>query len=45
MNLDPFISIYMAYSQAKSDIKKSGRQPLVLKDQGGVLGVYIGSLS
>ena len=45
INLYPLISIYMAYSQAKSNIKKSGRQRLVLQYQGGVLGVCNGCLS
>ncbi len=36
----PVISVDMAGGQAKSKTKKNGWQPLILEDQGGVLGVY-----
>jgi len=36
----PVIPVEMAGGQVKSNTKKNGRQPLILKDQGEVLGAY-----
>ena len=41
----PLVVVDMVRSQAKSKIKKNRRQPPVLKDQGGVLGVHTACLS
>ncbi len=39
-HLLPVIPVDMAGGQAESNIKKNGRQPLILKDQGEVLRVH-----